>query len=150
MGERAIRWVIFGAMVVAFPALYFLFVIAGLLPLIYVAWLTRLDPSLWLPNVVHLVIWGAIFYGFAWLTAKGLARLPQWAGLSALALIVAALAWVALQPIYGVGHSQHAGVSAYRLFVKPEQQRPMAITPSAPKPVAGPAGTAAKAANPAK
>lgn len=125
MGERAIRWVIFGAMVVTFPALYFLFVIAGLLPLVYVAWLTRLDPSLWLPNVVHLVIWGAIFYGAAWLAAKGLVRTPQWARLAAVALIIGALAWVALQPIYGVGHSEYAGVSVYRLFVKPPQQPPM-------------------------
>lgn len=144
------RWLLFGAMVVAFPAVYFLFVIGGFLPLIYVAWLTRLDPSLWIANLVHLVLWGAIFYGVAWLAAKGLARMPQWGRFSALAVLIGALVWVAEQPIYGVGHSQYAGVSVYRLFVKPEQQRPMAITPSLPKPVAGPGGAAEKAARPAK
>lgn len=136
MGERTMRWVLFSAMVVMFPAVYFLFVIAGLLPLIYVVWLAYLDPSLWMFNAVHVLVWGAIFYGAAWLTAKGLARLPQWAGLSALALIIGGLIWGALQPIYGVGHSQYAGVSVYRLFVKPAQQQPMVVTPSLPKPVA--------------
>ena len=150
MGERTIRWALFGVMVATFPAVYFLFVVAGLLPLVYIAWLTRLDPSLWLANVIHLVIWGTIFYGFAWLTAKGLARLPAWAGLSALALIVAALFGVALQPIYGVGHSQYAGVSVYRLFIKQPQQQPMAVQPAAPRPLAAPGGMVEKAARPAK
>lgn len=150
MGERTMRWLLFGAMVLTVPAVYFLFVVAGLLPLVYVAWLTRLDPSLWLPNVIHLLIWGAIFYGVAWLAAKGLARAPLAVRIFAVLLLVGGLVWVALQPIYGVGHSQYAGVSLYRLFVKPEQQRPMAITPSAPRPVAGPGGTAAKNAAPAK
>ena len=144
------RWVLFGAMVATFPAVYFLFVIGGFLPLIYVAWLTRLDPSLWIANLVHLVVWGAIFYGVAWLAAKGLVRLPQWAGLSVFMVAIAALVWAAAQPIYGVGHSQYAGVSVYRLFIKPEQQRPMAINPTIPKPVAGPGGAAERAARPAK
>lgn len=150
MSERAMRWLLFGAMVVTFPAVYFLFVIAGLLPLIYVAWLAWLDPSLWIANLVHLVLWGAIFYGAAWLVAKGLSRVPPWARWSALALAIGALVWTAAQPIYGVGHSQYAGVSVYRLFVRPEHQRPMAVTPSPPKTVVGPGGAAEKAARPAR
>jgi hypothetical protein len=148
--ERAVRWIIFGAMVVAFPAVYFLFVIAGLLPLAYVAWLAYLDPGLWIANAIHLVVWGALFYGVAWLAGKGLARLPRWAGYTTLALILAALGWVALQPIYGLGHSEYAGVSVYRLFVKPEQQAPAVITPSVARPMAAPGGAAEKAARPAR
>lgn len=148
MGERTMRWLLFGVMVLTVPAVYFLFVVAGFLPVVYVVWLTRLDPSLWLPNVIHVVIWGAIFYGIAWLAARGLVRLPQWARFSALALVIAGLVWVAMQPIYGVGHSQYAGVGVYRLFVKPAQQQPMAITPSAPRPVAAPAGAAQHQAAP--
>jgi hypothetical protein len=151
MGERALRWLLFGVMTATAPALYFLFVVGGFLPLAYIAWMTVLDPSLWIANLIHLAIWGAIFYGVAWLAAKLLARLPQIARVGALAVLCGGLVWTALQPIYGVGHHQTAGVSVYRLFVKPSYQQPMAVTPSAPKPVLAPSsGTAASAPRPAK
>lgn len=139
MGERAMRWLLVAVMAATVPALYFLFVVAGFLPLAYVAWMTREDPSLWLPNLIHILVWGAMFYGVAWLVAKLLSRLPQAARFSMIAAIACGLVWVAFQPIYGVGHSQYAGVTVYRLFVKPPQQGPMAVTPSAPKPKLAPA-----------
>lgn len=133
------RWVLFAVMAATVPAFYFLFVVAGFLPLAYVAWMTREDPSLWLPNLIHILLWAAIFYGVAWLVAKLLSRLPRAAGWAGVVAIAGSLAWVALQPIYGVGHSQYAGVPVHRLFVKPAQQSPMVVTPSAPRPMLAPA-----------
>jgi len=136
MGERAIRWTLFGVMAATLPVFYFMFVVAGFLPLIEIVRMLREGPwGFRLFNGIHIVLYGAIFYVVAWLVARALSRLPVAGQLVAVALIVGAMVSVAFQPIYGIGHSQPPGTTVYGLFFPPPQVVPQAVTiPSGPPP----------------
>lgn len=141
MSARAITWVLLVLMVATLPVLYFMFVIAGFLPLIEIVRLLREGPwGFRLFNGIHLVIYGAIFYLIARLAARWLARLPVAGQVAGVAAIAAVLVAVSFAPIYGVGHNEYAGVSVYRLFFPPPQVVPEALTRPAepPKPVLAP------------
>jgi hypothetical protein len=133
VSEKAIRWTLFCLMAATLPVLYFMFVIAGFLPLIEIARMMR--EGVWgfkLFNAIHLLVYGTIFYFLAGFIARRLARLSagrRWAGFG---LITAAMVAVSFLPIYGVGHSAYAGVSVYRLFFPPPPFVPEAMTPSLP------------------
>jgi hypothetical protein len=128
---------LFGLMAATVPVLYFMFVIAGFLPLIEIARMMR--EGVWgfkLFNGIHLLVYGTIFYFLARFIARRLAQLSvaaQWTGF---VLIAAALVAVSFAPIYGVGHNQYAGTSVYRLLFPPPPFVPSALVPSAPPPPA--------------
>jgi hypothetical protein len=139
MSARVIQWMLFLLMAATLPVLYFMFVIAGFLPLVEIA--RMMGEGVWgfkLFNGIHLLVYGAIFYFLARFIARRLARLSvagQWTGFS---VIAAALVAVSFAPIYGVGHNQYAGTSVYRLLFPPPPLVPTAVpaplAPAAPPP----------------
>ena len=117
MSQRATTWLLFAAMAVTVPLPYFMFVIAGLLPLVVVLWLmTTGGWGFKLFNAIHLVIYAPLLYMLAWFLARRLGALP--ARVRTLATLACALAIGALGalPLYGVGHNVYTPVNLYRLF----------------------------------
>ena len=97
------------------PVLYFMFVIAGFLPLIEIVRLLRQGPwGFQLFNAIHLLVYGTIFYFLARFIARRLVRLELPWRVTGVAAIAAAMVAVSFLPIYGVGHSAYAGAKSTR------------------------------------
>ena len=114
---RATTWLLFVAMAATVPLPYFMFVIAGLLPLVVV--LGLMTTGVWgfkLFNAIHLVIYAPLLYMLAWFLARGLGVLP--AGVRILVTLACAIAIALLGalPLYGIGHNSYTPVNLYRLF----------------------------------
>ena len=117
MNQCTTKWVLFAAMVCTMPVLYFMFVVAGVLPLVAVIRLSF--TGVWgfkLFNSLHLLVYGPMLYLAAKFLTRWLFSLsPQRRALGiAVALALALL--ISLLPIYGIGHSQYAPVNLYQLF----------------------------------
>jgi hypothetical protein len=117
MNQSTTKWVLFAAMVCTMPVLYFMFVVAGVLPLVAVIRLSF--TGVWgfkLLNSLHLLVYGPMLYLAAKFLTRWLFSLsPQRRALGiALALALALL--ISLLPIYGIGHSQYTPVNLYQLF----------------------------------
>lgn len=104
-------------MVCTMPVLYFMFVVAGVLPLVAIIRLSFTGEwGFKLFNSLHLLVYGPILY----LAAKYLTRwlfslAPQRRALGvAMALALALL--ISLLPIYGIGHNRYDPVNLYHLF----------------------------------
>ncbi len=116
--ENTIKWALFLAMAATIPVLYFMFVVAGFLPLIAVAYVFLSD-GVWgskLFTALHLLAYGSVFYWMATALARHIAKLSTRLKVLGLAGILLALATVSTLPIYGVGHSEFQSVNLYRLF----------------------------------
>lgn len=133
MSASAIKWVLFGLMAATVPALYFMFVIGGFLPLIAIAAISF--TGTWgfkLFNAIHIVIYGLLFYWVAKLVSRRLSLLPRWwknAGFAALSI---ALVSISFLPLYGVGHNVFQFVNLYQLYdthLFPKSIPPRAIQP---------------------
>jgi hypothetical protein len=112
-----IQWVLFGLMVTTVPVVYYMFVVGGFLPLIAIAAMSF--HGVWgfvAFNVVHLLIYGALFYWVAKVIAKRLALLPPTWRIVGFAAISAALVAISFLPLYGVGHHESQSVNLYRLI----------------------------------
>ena len=118
MTSRAVyRWVLFGVMVLTVPVLFFMFVVGGFLPLSVIAVMAYRD-SVWgfkLFSVLHLLVYGALFYWLASLAARGLVALGRTWGPLAFLGLSAGLLSLAFLPLYGAGHHAYAPVSLFRL-----------------------------------
>jgi hypothetical protein len=117
MSQRATKWVLFAAMVCTVPVLYFMFVVAGVLPLVAVI---RLNfTGVWgfkLFNSLHLLVYGPILYLAAKLVARCLFSLSPRGRTAGTAVALALLLLISLLPIYGLGHSEYGPVNLYQLF----------------------------------
>lgn len=116
--ENPIKWALLFAMAATIPVLYFMFVIAGLLPLIAVAYLF-VSHGVWgskLFTALHLLVYGSVFYWMATTLARHIAK--QSTRLKALSLvgILLILVTVSMSPIYGLGHGEFQSVNLYRLL----------------------------------
>lgn len=116
--ERAVfRWVLFWLMVLTVPVLFFMFVVGGFLPLSVIAVMAYRD-SVWgfkLFSVLHLLVYGALFYWLAGLAARGLSALGKTWGTVAFLCLSAGLLALAFLPLYGAGHHAYAPTSLLRL-----------------------------------
>ena len=117
MNQRTTKWVLFVIMVCTAPVPYFMFAVAGVLPLLAVMRLSF--TGVWgfkLFNSLHLLIYGPMLY----LAAKFLAHRffslsPRRRALGVATVLVLALL-ISLLPIYGIGHSRYDPVNLYQLF----------------------------------
>jgi len=117
MNQCTTKWVLFAAMVCTMPVLYFMFAVAGVLPLVAVIRLSF--TGVWgfkLFNSLHLLVYGPMLYVAAKFLTRWIFSLsPQRRALGiAVALALALL--ISLLPIYGIGHSQYDPVNLYQLF----------------------------------
>ena len=98
--ERVIHWLLFLLMAATLPVLYFMFVIAGFLPLVEIA--RMMGEGVWgfkLFNGIHLLVYGTIFYFVARFIARRLTRLSGPGQLIGVALISGLLVGVSFLPI---------------------------------------------------
>ncbi len=117
MTAKRMKWVLFCLMVATVPVLYYMFVIDGYLSLLAIVALSF--RGVWgfvLFNVVHLLIYGALFYWMATVISKRLARLSRTWRLVSFGSISAALVAISFLPVYGVGHHESQPVNLYRFF----------------------------------
>lgn len=104
-------------MVTTVPVLYYMFVIGGYLPLIAIVALSF--TGVWgfiLCNVVHILIYGALFCWIAKVISKRLALLSHIWKIVGVACISTALFDISFLPVYSVGHHDSQAVNLYRLF----------------------------------
>ena len=117
MNERTTKWVLFATLVCTMPVPYFMFVVAGVLPLAAVIRLSF--TGVWgfkIFNSLHIVVYGPILYLAAKFLTRWLFSLsPQIRALGiAVALALAFL--ISFLPIYGIGHSRYDPVNLYQIF----------------------------------
>jgi hypothetical protein len=106
MTERQAKWTIFAVFATVFPCFYFLIVVAGFLPLFFIAITAFHEGITFAVNALHCIVYGAIFYGLAGAAARALFRLknPRLRH-AVLAVILIGAGMVAMSPIYGAGHN---------------------------------------------
>jgi len=111
LSERAIKWLLFTAMFLTVPVLYFMFVIGGFVPLWTILVLTLVAPL----SFVHVMLYAPVFYLVSILLAKGLMRMPNSQRTIAFVTICALLIGVTFLPIYGVSHGKPQYQTLYRM-----------------------------------
>jgi hypothetical protein len=112
-----IKWVLFCLMACTVPVLYYMFVIGGFLPLIAIVALCF--RGVWgfvLFNVIHLAIYGALFYWLARFISRRLALLSDGWRIAGFAALSSALVAIAFLPVYGIGHHESQSMNLYQLF----------------------------------
>lgn len=117
MTPRTTKWLLFVAMFCTVPVPYFMFVVAGLLPLIAI---TRLSViGVWtvrLFDLLHVLVYGVLLYLAAIHMTRWLYLLAPRRRALGVAITLALAALMSLLPIYGVGHSNYEPVNLYELF----------------------------------
>ncbi len=107
MTPRIFKWVIFVSLALSVPVLFFLGMAIGFFPMLGIATisLSSLGNDLFLSiaGLMHLVVYGALFYGVALGASKLASRLSGGLRLALAVLIVSALTWTTFQPWYGWG-----------------------------------------------
>lgn len=97
---------IFAVLVAVFPCFYFLIVVAGFLPLFFIAITAFHRNIIFVINTLHCLVYGAIFYGLAGKISRSLflVKSPLIRHIALAAILVGA-GILALSPIYGAGHN---------------------------------------------
>ena len=117
MNQRTTKWVLFTTMVCTVPVLYFMFVVAGVLPLVAIILLTF--TGVWgfkLFNLLHLLVYGPLLYLVSKYLTRWLFSLsPKRRALGVIVALALALL-ISLLPIYGIGHNRYDPVNLYHLF----------------------------------
>jgi hypothetical protein len=117
MTERTAKWMLFAAFVATVPVPYYMFVIAGLLPVSAI--LVLQFRGVWgfkIFNAVHLLIYLPVWYLAAKFCARWLFTLPPPTRLVAIAGIVGAAVVLAALPVYGIGHGPSQSLNIVELF----------------------------------
>ena len=111
------KWVLFCLLATTVPVFYFMFVIAGFLPLIAIVFLSLTD--VWgarIFDAVHLVVYAPLFYWVAKIISRWLSSFSQrWKLIGFVGISVAIIA-ISFLPLYGLGHNEYQAVGLYRLF----------------------------------
>jgi hypothetical protein len=117
MTPSATKWLLFAAMFCAVPVPYFMFVIAGLLPLIAVSRISvNFASGIRLFDMLHLLVYGTLFYLAARYLTNWLFLRPPRVRILGIAVALALAVLTSLLPIYGVGHGNYSPVNLYALF----------------------------------
>ena len=110
MTQRALKWFIFATLVATVPVIFYLFTWSGLLPVagIIAMSVTGGDFLLAIMGLVHLALFGGVFYGIAVLVSRACARASERLRLGVAAIIGIALGVVTMQPWYDIGDGSHS------------------------------------------
>ena len=97
------KWIVFGLLAGFLPVLFYLGMAMGLFPLVVILLLPMKDPRMLLFTIVHVVIYGSLFYVIAVGLARLISKLEVRLRAIALAAVFATITWITLQPLYGWG-----------------------------------------------
>jgi hypothetical protein len=117
MTPSATKWLLFAAMFCAVPVPYYMFVIAGLLPLIAIFRMSvDFASGARLFDMLHLAVYGTLFYLAARYLTHWLFSRPPRVRILGVSVALALAVLISLLPIYGVGHGNYSPVNLYALF----------------------------------
>jgi hypothetical protein len=117
MTPSATKWLLFAIMSCAVPVPYFMFVVAGLLPLVAVLFMSvKFASGVRLFDILHLVVYGTLFYLTARYLTHWLFSQPPRVRSIGVAVALALAVLISLLPVYGVGHGNYSPVNLYALF----------------------------------
>jgi hypothetical protein len=110
MTQNTLKWFIFAMLVATVPVIFFLFVWVGFLPVagIIAMSATGGDFPLAMVGLVHIALFGGVFYGISVLVSRVCADASQRVRLGVAVIIGIALGVVTLQPWYGIGRGFHS------------------------------------------
>lgn len=110
-------WVLFAAMVCTMPVVYFMFVVAGVLPLGAIIWMSFTGEwGFKLFNILHILVYGPMLYFAAKYLTRWLFLLSPERRALGVAVALALALLLSLLPIYGIGHSSYDPANLYQLF----------------------------------
>ena len=119
MSAPTTKWILFFSMCAIVPVFYFMFVVAGFLPLLAV-FLIALNNGSWaviLISAVHCVIYAALFYFVSSAGSHRLGRLSPSQRNKKLSVILGSLLLIGALPIYGGGHGRFEWRNAYQIYL---------------------------------
>ena len=102
------------------PVFYFMFVVAGFLPLLAVFAIAFNNIGSWtllLISAIHCVIYAAIFYFASSSISHRLRELSPSQRNKRLSMIIGSLLLVGVLPIYGGGHGRFQWKNAYQIYL---------------------------------
>ena len=117
MSEKSSKWILFTVFFLAAPVPYYMFVIAGLLPLsaiLYLEFTGVLGFKLF--NTLHLLVYTPLFYLAAKLVARWLYSLSSPRRTAGLLAFVVSFFTISITPIYGIGHNTYQPANIIGLF----------------------------------
>jgi len=103
MKETTAKWMLFGAMCIGAPIFMFAFVIAALVPIsgLPAVFLSDPDTATAILCLVHLAIYGTVFYLFAKILAKAVLLLPSAICFATTTVLCSVLVVLPFFPLYG-------------------------------------------------
>ena len=126
MSERVIKWSLFALICATMPVVFYLVVVGGYLPLfaiLVIALQNPTDPSIFGFCLVHFVFYGTIFYLLAKALAKFICSVTPHNRTICYVLSLLVLLAIGALPIFGAGHGNFEGVSAYRIYIEWQRLR---------------------------
>jgi hypothetical protein len=110
MTQNALKWFIFAMLVATVPVIFYLFMWVGFLPVagIIAISATAGDFLLAIVGLLHIALFGGVFYGISVLVSRTCAGASERVRLGVAAIIGIALGVVTLQPWYGSGDGFHS------------------------------------------
>lgn len=110
MTQRALKWFIFAMLAATVPVIFYAFMWVGFLPVagIIAISATAGDFLLAILGLVHVAIFGGVFYGISVLVSRACAGASGHVRLSVAAIIGIVLGVVTLQPWYSAGDGFHS------------------------------------------
>jgi hypothetical protein len=110
MTQRALKWFIFAMLVLTVPVIFYVFMWIGVLPVagIITMSVTAGDFLLTVVGLVHVALFGGMFYGIAVLISRALAGASGRVRLGVAAFVGIAVGVVTLQPWYEIGDGFHS------------------------------------------
>jgi hypothetical protein len=133
MDHITIKWIIFGALLLTVPAVLFMIQVVVFIPAIFfvagiIGSLTKLlsgkvgETAAFIAFFgMHLLVFGAVYYGVSVLVAKAIAAIPSpSARLGVVIALVLALGALTQLPIYGAGGHQPMKWVSLSALVEPE------------------------------
>jgi hypothetical protein len=110
MTQPALKWLIFAMLLATAPVIFYAFMWVGFLPVagIIAISATAGDFLFATLGLVHVAIFGGVFYGISVLISRACAGAPRRVRLGVAAITGIALGVVTLQPWYGAGDGFHS------------------------------------------
>jgi hypothetical protein len=105
MTQLALKWFIFAALVVTVPVIFYAFMWIGVVPVVGIIAIsaTSGDFPLAILGLVHVALFGGVFYGLSALVSRTCASASEHMRFAVAAAIGVALGAVTFQPWYSAG-----------------------------------------------
>ncbi len=110
MTQRALKWFIFAMLVATVPVIFYAFMWVGFLPVAGIIAISAAAGDLLLAilGLVHVAIFGGVFYGISVLISRACSGASGHVRLGVAAIIGTVLGMVTLQPWYSAGDGFHS------------------------------------------